>query len=194
MPQEEDKDPLVLTRTNPPTRSLPSRVLRLFVLFLFVCITFSAISVYAIRHFGVQSSVAALTSSFEPCYVEPNSLDHWIRPPSDLIHTMTDQELFWRASMVPRIKKYPFKRVPKVAFMFLTKGPMPLAPLWERFLKGHEERYSIYVHSSPSFHAHFLSSSVFYKRQIPSQVLLFLLFIEIHRSYAQECWPHSKVR
>ncbi|RYR55576.1 hypothetical protein Ahy_A06g030767 [Arachis hypogaea] len=33
------------------------------------------------------------------------------------------------ASFGPRIKDYPFKRVPKVAFMFLTKGPLPLAPL-----------------------------------------------------------------
>ncbi|KAK4755921.1 hypothetical protein SAY87_009678 [Trapa incisa] len=169
MPEEEN-DPLVVTRINPLTRSLPSRVIRLFVLFLSVCLVFSAISVYTIRNSGVYNSVAALTSSFQPCYLEQNSLDHWIRPPSNLIHTMTDQELFWRASMVPRIKKYPFKRVPKIAFMFLTKGPLPLAPLWERFLKSHEERYSIYVHSSPSFHAHFASSSVFYRREIPSQV------------------------
>ncbi|OWM86583.1 glycosyltransferase BC10 [Punica granatum] len=170
MPSEEDKDPLVITRPNPPAKSLPTRVLQLFVLFFIVCITFGAVSVYTIRHFGVQSSATAVKSSFQPCYVESNSLDHWIRPPSDLLHTMSDEELFWRSTMVPRIKKYPFKRLPKIAFMFLTKGPMPLAPLWERFLKGHEERYSIYVHSSPSFHAQFHPSSVFYKRQIPSQV------------------------
>lgn len=175
--EEDDKGPLFSSRANPSARSLPSRVLRLLVLFLVVCITFSAVSVYLIRHFGVQSPVATVKSSLQPCFVESNSLDNWIRPPSNLLHTMNDQELFWRSTMVPRMKKYPFKRVPKIAFMFLTKGPMPLAPLWENFLRGHEQRYSIYVHSSPSFHPHFQPSSVFYKRHIPSQVLLILLFI-----------------
>ncbi|XLR70336.1 hypothetical protein S83_021008 [Arachis hypogaea] len=83
---------------------------------------------------------------------------------------MSDKELLWRASFGPRIKDYPFKRVPKVAFMFLTKGPLPLAPLWERFFKGNERLYSIYVHSLPSFQPQFSHSSVFYNRQIPSKV------------------------
>lgn len=166
MPHEEDKDPLVVARTRP----LPSRPLQMFVLFFIVCVAFSVVSVYAIRYFGIQSNITNLTPNFQPCYTESNGLEKWIRPPSDLIHTMNDTELFWRATMVPRIKQYPFHRIPKVAFMFLTKGPLPLAPLWERFLKGHEGRYSIYVHSVPSFHAQFQPSSVFYKRQIPSQV------------------------
>ncbi|KAJ7963133.1 Core-2/I-branching beta-1,6-N-acetylglucosaminyltransferase family protein [Quillaja saponaria] len=83
---------------------------------------------------------------------------------------MNDTELLWRASFVPRIKGYPFKRVPKIAFMFLTKGPLPMEPLWEKFFKGHEGLYSIYVHSLPSYQPDFLPSSVFYRRQIPSQV------------------------
>ncbi|KAK6921202.1 Glycosyl transferase, family 14 [Dillenia turbinata] len=68
-----------------------------------------------------------------------------------LMHKMDDDELFWRASMVPTIPIYPFERVPKVAFMFLTKGPLPLSPLWEKFYKGNEGLYSIYVHTHPSF-------------------------------------------
>ncbi|KAG2728886.1 hypothetical protein I3760_01G224500 [Carya illinoinensis] len=82
---------------------------------------------------------------------------------------MNDTELLWRASSVPRIKTYPFKRVPKIAFMFLTKGQLPMAPLWERFFKGNEDLYSIYVHSLPSYNASF-TPSVFYRRQIPSQL------------------------
>ncbi|KAE8676122.1 putative Calmodulin binding protein-like [Hibiscus syriacus] len=66
-------------------------------------------------------------------------------------HNMTDEELFWRASFVPKIKKFPIKRTPKVAFMFLTRGKVLLAPLWEKFFRGHEGFYSIYVHSDPSF-------------------------------------------
>lgn len=123
-----------------------------------------------IRKSGVNNGVASALLSLQPCFEEPTSLDSWIKPPSQLLHTMNDKELLWRASFVPQIKKYPFTRIPKIAFMFLTKGPLPLAPLWERFFKGHEGLYSIYVHSLPSFHANFPSASVFYKRQIPSQV------------------------
>jgi hypothetical protein len=54
--------------------------------------------------------------------------------------------------------------------MFLTHGPLPLAPLWERFFRGNEDRYSIYVHTMPLYRANFTSDSVFYRRQIPSKV------------------------
>ena len=87
-----------------------------------------------------------------------------------LEHSMTDEELLWRASFAPRVREYPFRRVPKVAFMFLTRGPLPLVPLWERFFRGHEGGYSIYVHALPSYQANFTSESVFYQRQIPSKV------------------------
>ena len=87
-----------------------------------------------------------------------------------LEHSMTDEELLWRASFAPGVRRYPFRRVPKVAFMFLTRGPLPLAPLWELFFRGNEGMYSIYVHALPSYRANFTSESVFYRRQIPSKV------------------------
>ena len=88
-----------------------------------------------------------------------------------LIHGMNDEELFWRASMVPRIQELPYENVhPKVAFMFLTKGPLPLGPLWEKFFRGREGFYSIYVHADPSFNDTMPETSVFYGRRIPSQV------------------------
>lgn len=81
--------------------------------------------------------------------------------------------------MAPKIPEYPFKRVPKVAFLFLTRGPVLLAPLWEKFFKGHEGFYSIYVHSSPSFNQSEAEpeGSVFYGRRIPSQVSIFQFHI-----------------
>lgn len=101
---------------------------------------------------------------------DPSRFEHWINPPT-LTHNMSDEELLWRASMVPRRRKYPFQRVPKIAFMFLTRGPLPLLPLWERFLRGHEGLYSIYVHKLPSFQLKVPQSSPFYRREIPSQVV-----------------------
>ncbi|OVA10204.1 Glycosyl transferase [Macleaya cordata] len=88
--------------------------------------------------------------------------------PDNLTHSMTDEELFWRASMVPTKEGYPFKRVPKVAFMFLTRGPLPLVPLWERFFKGHEALFSIYIHTPPGYILDVSNTSAFYGRQIPS--------------------------
>ncbi|XP_024162959.1 glycosyltransferase BC10 [Rosa chinensis] len=171
VPLEEGKDPGVSTsRTNQTKALLPIRMLQLFVLFLAFCITFSVISIYTIRHFGISNVMTSVTSSVQPCFEEPTGLDRWIKPPSNLMHTMNDDELLWRASLSSRRKKYPFERVPKIALMFLTKGPLPLAPIWERFLKGHEGFYSVYVHSLPSFQPHFPPSSVFHGRHIPSQV------------------------
>ncbi|EXB66899.1 hypothetical protein L484_019537 [Morus notabilis] len=170
-PLEEGKDPGAIISRTSQYKALPLRLLRLFVLFLALCVTFAVISIYTVRHFGISTVMTTVKSGFQPCYAEPQSdLDQWIRPPSNLIHRMNDTELLWRASFAPRIRNYPFKRVPKIAFMFLTKGPMPLAPLWERFFKGHEGFYSIYVHSLPSFVPMFPSTSVFYGRHIPSQV------------------------
>ncbi|GAB4854360.1 hypothetical protein Ancab_022946 [Ancistrocladus abbreviatus] len=166
---EEGKDPSSLTRSS-HSRALPWRMLLILVLFLGLCLVFSFFSMYTIRQFGMSNLVAIARPSFQPCISEPSSLEQWIKRPFNLLHSMSDEELFWRATFVPRIKEYPFSRIPKIAFMFLVKGPLPLAPLWERFFKGHEGLYSIYVHALPSYHDEFLPSSVFYKRRISSQV------------------------
>ncbi|KAI3695097.1 hypothetical protein L1987_78085 [Smallanthus sonchifolius] len=94
------------------------------------------------------------------------------RFPRNLSHGMTDEELLWRASLVPENAHYPFDRMPKIAFMFLTRGPLPLLPLWERFFEGQDVmKYSIYVHTHPGFELGVSNSSVFYNRQIPSQAV-----------------------
>ncbi|KAI6683422.1 hypothetical protein NL676_029335 [Syzygium grande] len=96
----------------------------------------------------------------------------FLDPPTTM-HDMDDKELLWRASMAPKRRRYPFKRVPKVAFLFLTRGPLPLAPLWERFFRGHDGLFSIYVHSNPAFNATLdggeSEGSVFHGRRIPSK-------------------------
>ncbi|KAJ4973034.1 hypothetical protein NE237_006208 [Protea cynaroides] len=88
--------------------------------------------------------------------------------PLEAMHDLNEEELLWRASLVPQIEKFPYKRIPKVAFMFLTRGPLPLAPLWDKFFKGQDGFYSIYVHSNPSFNESEPQGSVFYGRRITS--------------------------
>ncbi|KAL4568883.1 hypothetical protein LXL04_024500 [Taraxacum kok-saghyz] len=57
----------------------------------------------------------------------------------------------------------------KVAFMFLTRGPIPLSQLWELFFKGHEGLFSIYVHAHPSYNDTIPQDSVFHGTRIASK-------------------------
>lgn len=165
---EEGTDSVV--RKGTQYKPLPLRLLMFLLVFLVVGIVFSAVSMYTIRHFGLHNVVQMAQSRFQPCVQKTESLESWVRPSSIVWHSMNDSELFWRASLVNQIKSYPFKRTPKIAFMFLARGPLPMAPLWEKFFKGHEDLYSIYIHSLPSYKPDFPQSSVFYERNIPSQI------------------------
>lgn len=164
---EEGKDPV--TKVVNHYKPLSLRLLQFLLLFLGLGIVFSFLSMYMVRYSVMQNVIPMVQSRFQPCF-QQLSLESWIKPPSNLLHSMNDTQLFWRASFVPQIKDYPFNRTRKIAFMFLTRGPMPLAPLWERFFKGNEKLYSIYIHSLPSYKPDFPPQSVFHGRQIPSQV------------------------
>ncbi|KAK6241934.1 hypothetical protein SCA6_007323 [Theobroma cacao] len=98
-----------------------------------------------------------------------SSLQQPFNSSEDAWHSMTDEELMWRASTVPNVVEYPHNRTPKVAFMFLSRGTLPLAPLWEKFFMGHKGLYSIYFHTSPDFIDKPPVTSVFYERRIPSK-------------------------
>lgn len=117
-----------------------------------------------------SSPIPSPSSQLSPQLMIPHfGFNDYIKPYS-VQHDMNDEELLWRSSMVPKIKEFPFKRVPKVAFMFLTRGPILLSPLWEMFFKGHEGYYSIYVHSDPSYNQSQVDESpIFHGRRIPSK-------------------------
>ncbi|GAV63271.1 Branch domain-containing protein [Cephalotus follicularis] len=92
--------------------------------------------------------------------------------PKNLTHALRDDELFWRASLVPYKVEYPYSRVPKVAFMFLTRGPLPMLRLWERFFDDQDEKlFTVYVHALPGYELDVSSDSPFHGRQIPSQTV-----------------------
>ncbi|XP_028800177.1 glycosyltransferase BC10-like [Neltuma alba] len=98
-------------------------------------------------------------------------LKDFLKPP-EAMHGMSEEELFWRASVAPMVEEAPFDQTPKVAFMFLTKGPLPMAPIWEKFFKGvDKDLYSIYVHYPPSFNQTLPETSVFHGRAIPSKIV-----------------------
>ena len=94
-----------------------------------------------------------------------------------------------------KMKKLP-KKKKKIAFMFLVKGWLPFAPLWEEFFKGHQGLYSIYVHADPSFNSSSeLDTGVFQGRRIPSQVRLlqFLKFMTPNLIMSPRKWAHWSI-
>ncbi|CAM0942960.1 unnamed protein product [Alopecurus aequalis] len=77
-----------------------------------------------------------------------------------------DEELMSLAAAAPRA----VVGAPKVAFLFLAKWDLPMAPLWEKFFHGHRGLYSVYVHTDPAFNASGTDrQSAFYGRHIPSK-------------------------
>ncbi|KAM3328442.1 hypothetical protein P3S68_033134 [Capsicum galapagoense] len=144
------------------------------LLALFINDQFKKIVIYEDIYLPHQSPIYNLSiiSKHLVCNTSSNrsvALNDWLSP-KGVWHSMNDEELMWRASMVPQIE-YPFNRIPRVAFLFLTRGRLPLAPLWEMFFKGHEGLFSIYLHTSPDFNYEPPPSSVFYQRRIPSQAV-----------------------
>ncbi|CAI7730858.1 unnamed protein product [Closterium sp. NIES-54] len=80
-----------------------------------------------------------------------------------------DQDMFRRAMEQPTQTDLAAVQ-PKIAFLFLVRGPLPLERVWQRFFQGHEGRYSIYIHASTADYEcdKHVNSSVFRGRQIPS--------------------------
>lgn len=181
---EDNSNASLLPRSQYNKREWPQKLLRCLLFFILLgsgILIGVVISSHLTYYLGSRESNYTLfyppfVSPSPPCNLKkeeekvklPVKLDDWIKPSSSM-HNMTDDELLWRASMVPLRKDYPF-RVPKVAFMFLTKGPIPLMPLWEKFFHGYQGLYSIYVHSLPDYKLKTSPSSPFYNRQIPSKV------------------------
>ncbi|CAK9312888.1 unnamed protein product [Citrullus colocynthis] len=78
---------------------------------------------------------------------------------------LTDEETAARVVM-KEILKRPLaqSKNPKIAFMFLTPGSLPFEKLWHKFLDGHDDRFSIYVHASrekvPHASPHFVGRDI----------------------------------
>lgn len=162
--------------------NVPLQYVNLFAFFLFFAIGLTAGILLSLQYrnitFNLQVNDGLISLSTSQAPPSPTStfpmehhkgLQDFIEP-SEVMHGMNDEELLWRASMTPKIQEFPFKRVPKVAFMFLTRGRLYLAPLWEKFFKGNEGLYTIYVHTNPSYNGSEPEDSIFHGRRIPSKV------------------------
>ncbi|KAH9306684.1 hypothetical protein KI387_011088, partial [Taxus chinensis] len=92
-------------------------------------------------------------------------------PPPPPPTIMSDREMAARI-VAQDILKMPLNltKMRKIAFMFLTPGPLPFDMLWEEFFKGHEGKYTVYVHASKQITLKKAwKSTVFLGRDISSQ-------------------------
>ena len=141
-----------------------------YILLFTAGITAGVFLTFYLSNFSISLNLTQIPPSISSPVTGPRvGLEEYLKPP-EVMHDMEDEELLWRASMAAGIREFPFRRVPKVAFMFLSRGPMYLAPLWEEFFKGNEGLYSVYIHSDPSYNHSFPESPVFHGRRIPSKV------------------------
>ncbi|CAM8902273.1 unnamed protein product [Rhodiola kirilowii] len=129
---------------------------------------------YYLRFNQVDLQALSLSgySQAEPSMSEPPSPTELLLPPAlnKGVLSEGDHELFQRALAVSESVEMSDKvTTPKVAFMFLAKGSLPLAPLWELFFRGYEGLYTIYVHSSPLYVDSVPQDSVFHGKRVPSQ-------------------------
>jgi hypothetical protein len=165
------------TSTARPAAALPLKLLRPLLLLAVLGTGFLAVVVLFLGGPTYSAMLPRLSLAPDAVLPAPASagkapLDRWKRAPASAWHNMTDEELLWAASWRPSVRRYPYRRTPKVAFMFLTRGPLPLAPLWDRFFAGAGDAalFSVYVHATPGYRHDFPPASAFHRRFVPSQV------------------------
>ncbi|XP_058113559.1 glycosyltransferase BC10-like isoform X2 [Magnolia sinica] len=144
---------MLAPRHRPPSR----RPLWIIILVSLVCVSLIGAYVYPPRQ-------------HTPCYLFSSSvcspLKQWLPPAPARV--FTDDEIAARVVIkdildIPNIQS----KNPKIAFMFLTPGRLPFEKLWEKFFRGHEGRFSIYVHASKERPEH--ESPLFMNRDIRSE-------------------------
>uniref|UniRef100_A0A0D3HX48 Uncharacterized protein n=1 Tax=Oryza barthii TaxID=65489 RepID=A0A0D3HX48_9ORYZ len=115
---------------RPPSRSLlPLKLLKPFLIFAVLATGFLAAAAAALLLLGggagasyVPNVLSATAWQQQPRCAQQQedggraALERWTRPPAaSAWHNMSDEELLWAASMEPRVRRYPYRRVPKVA-------------------------------------------------------------------------------
>uniref|UniRef100_A0A0E0CGH1 Uncharacterized protein n=1 Tax=Oryza meridionalis TaxID=40149 RepID=A0A0E0CGH1_9ORYZ len=147
-----------MTAMPPPRqRGAAKKPMWIIVLLSLVCVALIGAYAYPPRRYSA-------------CYFFASSVctpfKDWL--PTVTRRERTDEEIV--SSVVMRdllAMPMPVSKNPKIALMFLTPGSLPFEKLWEKFLQGHEGRYSIYIHASRERPVH--SSSLFVGREIHSE-------------------------
>ncbi|KAF8407337.1 hypothetical protein HHK36_006464 [Tetracentron sinense] len=107
------------------------------------------------------------------CYIFSSSgcksISEWLPPVP--ARELTDEEIAAQVVIRDILKIPPSQsKSPKIAFMFLSPGSLPFEKLWDKFFRGHEDRFSIYVHASREKPVHM--SRHFVGREIRSEKVI----------------------
>lgn len=137
-----------------------------------LCLVIGVLSLVTLSVLGASIAYYFTPERLTPCeLMEGLCFKRPVATPSTVVaRKYTDEEIaaFAVASDIlapPR----PRDAVPKVAFMFLTAGPLPLEFVWEAFFKDQENKYTVYVHASEKETLKSVwKSKVFIGREIPS--------------------------
>ncbi|KAL3692689.1 hypothetical protein R1sor_006340 [Riccia sorocarpa] len=130
-------------------------------------------SLVALSMLGISIAYLYTPRRITPCGLVGSHLcvDSKYPPPTPPYRTYSDEEVASFA-VTKDILSQPRTftgGTPKIAFMFLTPGPLPFEFVWEAFFKGHEGQYTVYVHASERDSLRNMwRSRVFQGRDIPS--------------------------
>ncbi|XP_057959862.1 glycosyltransferase BC10 [Malania oleifera] len=127
---------------------------------IWIIVLVSLVSIFLICAYLSQSHAACYLYSSGDC----NMFEKTPIVPS---RELTDDEIAAKVVITEILKTPPLQsKNPKIAFMFLTPGTLPFERLWDKFLRGHEGRFSIYIHASSEKPVHV--SRYFRDREIRS--------------------------
>ncbi|KAJ7979420.1 Core-2/I-branching beta-1,6-N-acetylglucosaminyltransferase family protein [Quillaja saponaria] len=122
------------SRHRPPLK----KPMWIIVLLSMVCVFLICAYIYP-----PESSGACYVFSSRGCEV----LSEWL-PPAPA-REYNDEEKASRAVIREILNTPPIlSNSSKVAFMFLSPGSLPFEKLWDKFFRGHEGKFSVYVHAS----------------------------------------------
>ncbi|KAL8138219.1 hypothetical protein V2J09_004220 [Rumex salicifolius] len=76
----------------------------------------------------------------------------WIPPLTR--REFTDEEVASQVVISEILNMERRSKTPKIAFMFLTPGTLPFEKLWDLFFRGHDGKFTVYVHASQEKPAH----------------------------------------
>nr|KJB55248.1 hypothetical protein B456_009G069100 [Gossypium raimondii] len=115
----------------------------------------------------ITAYVSPLSSS-TACYFFSSGDCTLYQSPSFPARELSDEETISQVVIKEILNTPPIQSADsKIAFLFLTPGTLPFELLWDKFFRGHEGRFSVYVHASREKPGH--TSQYFIGRDIHSE-------------------------
>ncbi|KAE8711268.1 putative Eukaryotic aspartyl protease family protein [Hibiscus syriacus] len=146
----------------PASRHRPPLKRPIWIIFFVSLVSLFLVCAYI---YPPQGSAACYVFSSRGCKV----LTNWL-PPSPTRES-SEEEIASQV-VIRDILNIPtvLSKKSKIAFMFLTPSSLPFEKLWDMFFRGHERKFSVYVHASKEKPVHV--SRYFLNREIRSDEVL----------------------